>query len=224
MRWHDVCFAHWQVDAASLARALPPGIELDTYDGAAWLSVVPFRMSDVRLAVAPRSVGIALAEINLRTYVRVGERRGVYFFSLDAASPLAVRTARIGTGLAYYDASIATSEANGTISYTSTRTDRRACAGAFAGRYAGTGPLFRATAGSLEAFLHERYAFFTRHFGMLLAGGIAHDPWALQTATISVQTNTLGDLIAVALPAAPDLCFFAREVRVGATLPERLDV
>jgi len=93
--WHDLLFAHWPVDKERLRAKLPPGIALDLFDGQAWLGVVPFRMSNV----APRGLPAlpwvsAFPELNVRTYVTRDGKPGVYFFSLDAANPLAVQTAR----------------------------------------------------------------------------------------------------------------------------------
>jgi uncharacterized protein YqjF (DUF2071 family) len=89
--WHNLLFAHWPVDAELLRAKLPAGLPLDLYDGQAWVGVVPFRMTNV----APRFVPVIpfiseFAELNVRTYVTVGEKRGVYFFSLDAESAVAV--------------------------------------------------------------------------------------------------------------------------------------
>ena len=111
MRWTDLLFAHWPVPAAALAPLLPPGLALDTFDGTAWLGLVPFRMEDTRLRGQPSALAFAFPELNVRTYVRArdatagGEpRAGVWFFSLDAGSRLVVRAARAWFGLPYFDA------------------------------------------------------------------------------------------------------------------------
>ena len=96
MRWHDLLFAHWPIPAERLRALVPPQLELDTFAGSAWLGIVPFRMSRVRLRGLPPLPGAAaFPELNVRTYVRHrGERPGVWFFSLDADQPLAVEGAR----------------------------------------------------------------------------------------------------------------------------------
>jgi len=222
MWWHDVCFMHLRADAERLGRALPPGVELDLYAGDAWLSVVPFRMTDVR----PRGLftlpGFAhVPEINLRTYVRVGKRRGVWFFSLDAASRIAVRAARITTALPYFDARISSTEQNGSIAYASERRSRRGPRAAFAASYAPSGAPTVAPGDSLAAFLHERYRFFSRRGASLWTAEIAHPPWQLQTATHSIALNSLGETIGYPLTTTPDHVWFGREmhVRATATLP-----
>jgi uncharacterized protein YqjF (DUF2071 family) len=91
MRWHDLLFLHWPVRPELIRPLIPRGLELDTFDGSAWLGVVPFRMTGVRLRCIPQFAGMAFPEINVRTYVKAGGKSGVWFFSLDATSRLAVR-------------------------------------------------------------------------------------------------------------------------------------
>jgi uncharacterized protein len=105
--WHDLLFAHWPIDRAALAAKIPAGLELDLFEGQGWLGVVPFHMSNV----APRGVPAlpwisAFPELNVRTYVRAGGKAGVYFFSLDAANPVAVGVARTLLNLPYYSAAM----------------------------------------------------------------------------------------------------------------------
>ena len=100
--WHDLLFAHWPIDPARLRAMVPREFELDLFDRHAWLGVIPFQMTNV----APRGVPSlpwvsAFPELNVRTYVRVGDRPGIYFFSLDAGSSLAVKTARALFNLPY---------------------------------------------------------------------------------------------------------------------------
>lgn len=108
MTWEDVLFLHWPVPPEALAGFIPPPLRLDTFDGQAWLGVVPFRMSGIHLRGLPPIPGTAaFPEINVRTYaVAPDGRTGVWFFSLDATSRLAVRAARVWFGLPYFDARI----------------------------------------------------------------------------------------------------------------------
>src|SRR5262249_15400018 len=101
--WNDLLFAHWRVAKDRLAALVPPALELDLFDGQAWIGIVPFQMTNV----APRGVPALpwvseFAELNVRTYVRVRDAPGVYFFSLDAASAVAVKVARTLFHLPYY--------------------------------------------------------------------------------------------------------------------------
>ena len=101
MGWHDLLFAHWPFERSLVQAHLPNGMSVDTFDGQAWIAVVPFRMTDV----APRGVPAipwmsAFPELNVRTYVSIDDKPGVLFFSLDATNPFAVRVARDGLSLA----------------------------------------------------------------------------------------------------------------------------
>lgn len=219
MWWHDVCFMHWRANAQIVDRALPPGVTLDRFDGDAWLSVVPFWMSDVRPRFTPTLPGFTrVPELNLRTYVSMGARSGVWFFSLDAASRIAVESARVLTALPYFNARIITSERENTIAYSSSRTDARAAAtGHFDARYTPLDVIHHAAPGSLDAFLHERYRFFSQRGTKLLTARIRHDAWPLQGVAATIETNTLGDLIGHPLASKPDYATFARRLHVQAT-------
>jgi len=95
MTWSQLLFAHWPVDPDAVAQVLPTGVTLDTRDGKAWIGIVPFLMSDVAFRFCPPIPGLSrFLELNVRTYVTVDGKPGVWFFSLDAASRIAVRAAR----------------------------------------------------------------------------------------------------------------------------------
>jgi len=223
MMWHDICFAHWRADAEALARRLPPNVEIDRFDGTAWVSVVPFRMTNVHTRYTPTLPGFHdVPEINLRTYVLVGGIPGVWFFSLDAASPLVVESARITTGLPYFHARIEHHEDASGIVYRSTRTDRRGIGGSFVAHYRPPdgGPC--AADSALTAFLHERYHFFTQRGNRLVDGTIRHKPWSLHPITIDISRNTMGDIIAMPLGDKPDAAYFARALDVRAANVRRI--
>src|SRR6478609_5894643 len=137
MSWHDLLFAHYRVAPARLQSLVPKALELDTFEGDAWLAVVPFRMTHVGPRWLNRVPWVsAFAELNVRTYVRAGGKRGVWFFSLDAANPLAVEVARRGFHLRYLHARMrCTRDAHGWVHYESARSDRRGEPAEFTGRY-----------------------------------------------------------------------------------------
>jgi uncharacterized protein YqjF (DUF2071 family) len=215
--WHDLLFAHWCVPAEALRPLVPPALPLDLWEGRAWLGVVPFRMTGTRLRGLPPIPGAsAFAELNLRTYVRVGERPGVYFFSLDAASALAVAGARFFYHLPYWRARIAAvAEAEG-VRYDSRRTHRGAPAAAFRATYRPTGPVRLATRGSLEHWLTERYCLYVvDRRGGVRRGDVDHAPWPLQPAEASIEANTMAEPLGLRLEGPPLLHFARRlEVRV----------
>ena len=121
--WHDLLFAHWAVDVEALRARVPLALDLDLWDERAWLGIVPFRMTNVAPRGIPAVPGLsAFPELNVRTYVRVGDKPGVFFFSLDAATATAVYGARLLFGLPYYTAAMDVREQDGNIHYRSRRT------------------------------------------------------------------------------------------------------
>jgi uncharacterized protein len=127
MSWHELAFLHWPVSPHALRAVLPKTLTLDMFDGVAWLGVVPFWMSGVRPRLTPPLPGLAtFAELNVRTYVVAGDKPGVWFFSLDAASRIAVRGARTLFHLPYFDARMSVSQEGGAVRYRSERTHRGA--------------------------------------------------------------------------------------------------
>jgi uncharacterized protein YqjF (DUF2071 family) len=221
-RWSRLLFAHWPVPAAEVQSKLPSGLLVDTLDGAAWLGVVPFTMDRVRFrSVREHTFRIptahAFPELNLRTYVRTADGRGgVYFFSLDASSLLAVLGARIGFRLPYFWADMSeTTTPDGIIHYRSDRRFGGKHANAqFAAQYRSSG---RPSANDdLRQFLTERYALFVRRFGAVQVGHIQHRPWQLEDAEAEFEQNTLPQSFGFTLPNRPPLLHYSREIEMQA--------
>lgn len=211
--WHDLLFAHWPVDAAKLRARLPPGLDLDLFSGQAWIGIVPFHMTNV----APRGVPAlpwvsAFPELNVRTYVRVGAKPGVYFFSLDAGNPLAVGAARSLFQLPYYTADMHVDIVGLKVSYRSRRTGSgTATAAVFEAEYQPVGPTSPPSPGTLEAFLTERYCLYTVDSAFTLHRlEIHHPPWALQPAEASIRENTMAEANGLRLPPLAPLLHFAK--------------
>jgi uncharacterized protein YqjF (DUF2071 family) len=158
-------------------------------------------------------------ELNVRTYVRHGDRAGVYFFSLDAASLLAVVTARMVTGLPYFHAGMSSREVKEDIAYSSDRAEERVPAARFRARYRPTGAVFASQPGSLEHFLTERYSLFVKAAGILRRLDIEHVPWPLQPATADVEVNTMAQAAGFKLPTDPPHVLFSRQLDVVAHWP-----
>ncbi len=217
--WHDLLFMHWRVPVEALREHIPPALPIDTFDGSAWLGVVPFRMSGVRLRFLPALPWLsAFPELNVRTYVTLDERPGVWFFSLDAGNPLAVFIARTWFKLPYFDADMRVAPvAGGWIRYTSRRTHRGAPPAEFAADYGPTGDVFDAPPGSLEYFLTARYCLYTadRH-GRILRVEIDHPAWPLQPAEAEVRCNCMTDWLGVRLLDDRPLLHFARRIAMVA--------
>ena len=226
MRWEQLLFAHWPVPEAVLRPLIPAGLELDLLEGQAWLGIVPFLMSRVRLRGLPPIPGTAcFPELNVRTYVRHHGQAGVWFFSLDAANPLAVVLARSFYHLAYRHARMVCEVAGGCVHFSSIRTD-----GAFPGaellaRYWPNGPVFRSKPGSPIHWLTERYSLFSSdRTGRLFHGQISHAPWPLQEAVVNLSVNTMTHGLGLELQEAPALVYYSDSVDVTAGLIRRLPV
>ena len=107
--WLELLFAHWPVKPDVLRSLIPPVFEIDTFEREAWVGVVPFRMRDIHPRGLPSVQGIShFPELNVRTYVTVDGKPGVYFFSLDAGNALAVAIARSVFHLPYFNAHMTT--------------------------------------------------------------------------------------------------------------------
>jgi hypothetical protein len=221
--WHDLLFLHWPAEAAALRRLVPESLELDLYNGEAWVGVIPFFMSGIHLRGLPPMPGIsAFAEVNLRTYVRFRGQPGVYFFSLDAASRLAVRTARAWYHLPYFHARMSVEREGEAVRYSSERRERPHPA-SFCARYRPTSEVCRSLPGSLEHWLTERYSLFTAdRRGRMVRAQIHHQPWPLQSAEVNLECQTLTKAAGIKLPQSQPLAHFARRLDVCVWRPERL--
>jgi len=213
--WHDLLFAHWPVPADALRGVVPAGLDLDVFEGRAWVGVVPFRMSGIRLRFLPPVPGVsAFPEINLRTYVTRRGRPGVFFLSLDATNPLAVWTARRFFRLPYYRARMSCRNEGERVAYESRRAHRGFPVVGFRGSYGPVGPPAQALGGSLEHWLTERYCLYTPGSdGRLGIGEILHDPWPLQPAEARIEHNDLASPFGFELQGPP-LLHFARRLEV----------
>jgi uncharacterized protein len=222
--WHDLLFAHWPVPEAVLRPLIPARLAIDTFDGQAWLGVVPFRMSGVRLRGTPPVPWLsAFPELNVRTYVRAADKPGVWFFSLDADNRIAVAIARAWFHLPYFRARMSCEERNGWIEYKCRRSQRGAACGVLAGRYRATGEVFSAAPGSLEHFLTERYCLYTADQAeKIICAEIHHAPWPLQAAEAELISNTMLEADGIYLPPARPLLHFSRRQDVVVWQPRRL--
>jgi uncharacterized protein YqjF (DUF2071 family) len=210
-KWHDLLFMHWPVAVQDLRPLIPRELELETFDGTAWVGVVPFHMSGIRLRGLPPIPGLsAFPELNVRTYVRSGTKPGVWFFGLEAASAIAVSAARRWFHLPYFCARMSVEKIGDAIRYESHRTHRAAPEAVFRATYRPTGEIFRAQRGTLEYFLTERYCLYAAAGDRIFRGEIDHPPWPLQPAEVEIETNTMAASHGIGLPSAKPLLHFAR--------------
>jgi uncharacterized protein YqjF (DUF2071 family) len=210
--WHDLLFAHWPVDQNALRDKIPASFPLDLFDGQAWLGIIPFHMTNV----APRGLPAlpwvsAFPELNVRTYVAVDGKPGIYFFSLDASNPVAVGTARALFHLPYFTAAMKVQTQEGWIDYSSRRVNRESGPGDFVARYRPTGAIHEPQPGTLEHFLTERYCLYTVDSSFRPHRlEIHHRPWPLQPAELHISVNTMADAAGIRLPALAPLLHFSK--------------
>lgn len=183
-RWSDLLFLHWRWDADDLQKRLPPGLFIDTHQGDAWLGIVPFYMERIRPRFLPPVPWLSwFQELNVRTYVHDKHGTpGVWFFSLDCNQPIAVRVARAGFGLPYFDATMHSRRANGRVHYTCQRREQTSAA-SFGYTLDPSARL--AEPGTLDFFLAERYVLFAQTPRGLRLGRVSHVPYPLCAATVS---------------------------------------
>jgi uncharacterized protein YqjF (DUF2071 family) len=207
--WCDFLFLHWRVDPAALRALVPEPLQLDLRDGEAWLGIIPFHMTDVRPRGTVNVPGVsAFPELNVRTYVKVGDRRGVYFLSLEAHNRLAVETARLTYGLPYFAAKIRWEREGDRITYASERADSRGPAAAFRAHYRVRGPYGYSRKGTLERWLSERYCLFTVANGRVSTTDVHHLPWPIRDAEVHIEVNTMAAAHGLALgDAAPHVMY-----------------
>jgi uncharacterized protein len=212
-RWRDLLFLHWAVAPDPLRPRIPDPLVLDLHAGRAYVGLVAFRMEGVRPGWLPARFGFAFPETNVRTYVRGPDGTpGVYFFSLDAGSWLAVAAARAGFGLPYYAARMRVDAAPSRVAYCS---ERIAPGRPGLRAEAALGPVRgSAPQGTLEEFLVERYLLYGRRRGALWRGRVHHAPYPLREAALGPWDETLLRAAGLQRPPEPPLVHFATGVDV----------
>ena len=220
--WNDLLFAHWPVDAAAVRERVPASFELDLFDGRAWLGVVPFHMTNVAPRFVPALPWVsAFPELNVRTYVRVGDKPGVFFFSLDAGNPVAVGAAKTLLNLPYYTADMTVMPGE-TIRYSSRRlADPQP---QFQAAYRGLGDRRPPARGTLEYFLTERYCLYAvDHRFHAYRLDIHHPPWTLESAEAQIAVNTMADAAGIRLPPMAPLLHFSKRQDMVCWAPRAVD-
>jgi hypothetical protein len=220
-RWRRLGFLHWTVEPDAIKRLLPPGLELDTWEGLAYVGIVPFTIRGTRPPFLPAVPGVlSFHEVNVRTYVHhdSGEP-GVWFFSLDAASRLAVWGARLTYKLPYFFARMSlTEQPADVVTFRSRRADEKADFGC---TYQPTEDVKPAAAGTLEFFLVERYLLYSWDGANLRSARVWHQPYPLQSGRVHHLSQDLLSAAGISIPAgqAP-LVHVAREVDVRIYRPK----
>jgi uncharacterized protein YqjF (DUF2071 family) len=211
--WEHLLFAHWRVPFEQLRTVVHPEIPIDTFDGSAWIGVTPFTVNGMHVRGTPPPPGLSsFHEINVRTYATIEGKPGIYFLSLDAASRLAVETARRVYRVPYFDAEIGVENEDGRIRYTHERTQADGPPAGFAAEYRPTGPVYNAAPGSFDHWATERYCLYTvDDEGRIQRGDIHHPPWPLQQASVDIAHNTMADPYGIELQGEPTAHFARRQ-------------
>lgn len=220
--WRDLLFAHWPLPHGEVRPHVPPALELETFEGSAWIGLTPFRVEGLRPRYLPPIPGLSsFPELNLRTYVRIGDRPGVWFFSLDAASTPAVLAARASYRLPYRRARMSVEERDGWIRYAMRR---RGGDAEFVARYRPAGPAGTAESGTLAHFLVERYALYAApREGRLLRADIHHPPWPLRPARAEIERESVSAAAGLRLPDRPPVLHFSGRQDTVVWRPRRVD-
>ncbi|UOQ55075.1 YqjF family protein [Hymenobacter cellulosivorans] len=222
-RWSQLLFAHWPVAPEVLRPYLPARLELDLFEGQAWLGVVPFTMSGIRPLGLPAVPGLSnLHELNVRTYARLDGVPGVWFLSLDASLALGVWAARTLFHLPYLHARMSLTRTGHTLRAQAERTHRGAAPARFAAAWTPGTALPQAQPGSLAYFLTERYYLYTAgpevaHAATgstLWRGKVYHQPWTLREATLSTWESTVVESHGLPTPAGPPVLYAADSLDV----------
>ena len=178
--WGKLLFLHWPIAVEELRPLIPDRLEIDTYDGTAWIGITPFTMWDVRPAMLPALPYLSTShEINVRTYVHLDGVPGVWFLSLDAGNALAVLGARLAFHLPYFQARMALEEEGRRINFRSERIHWKAPEAFFKAAWTRGASRLKAQPGTLDFFLIERYCLYTARGSHLYRARIHHRPWPL---------------------------------------------
>lgn len=222
--WERLLFAHWPVPGETLRPLVPRGLELQTFEGRAWLGVTPFILRALRPRGVPSIPGLApFPELNVRTYVTADDRPGVFFFSLDAGSALAVAGARAVYSLPYFRAQFSVTSNGSGVTYRSRRSHRGAAEAEFSAAYRPIGSAVSPAPGTLAHWLTERYCLYavTRR-GRLRRAEIHHLPWLLKGADAVIHVNTMTRGLGFDLPRSAPMLHYAEHLDVHVWPPVTL--
>lgn len=214
--WGDLLFLHWRVPEELLRKHIPAGLDVDTYEGRAFVGVTPFTLWGVRPVFVPPVPFLSeFHEINVRTYVHAEGVPGVWFFSLDANSTAAVLGARAFYRLPYFDARIDRTREGDTTVYSASRTDKEGAPAEFEARWDVGGDQPEAEPGTLDFFLTERYCLYAADGGKLYRARIHHKPWPLHDAKLRSYRSTMVDAAGLGHPEGEPLVHHGGPVDVA---------
>lgn len=215
--WHHLLFLHWETAPHPLRTLLPSGLTLDLFQGKAYVGLIPFTVRNSRLAMVSRAPQLGdFHEVNVRTYVRLGSREGVYFFSLDAASRSAVLAARMTYKLPYHFARMSMSVEDNEIGLRSERRWPGPLPASCSIRHKLSEAIPRPEPpGTIGHFLVERYTLFTYSRGKLHEATVEHEPYRIQTTDLLQADETLIWASGIRKSEHPPLAHYSPVVQVA---------
>ncbi|GAB3041611.1 YqjF family protein [Natronobiforma cellulositropha] len=226
MTWRDGLFLHWPADPGALEHHVPPPLELDTRDGRAWLSILPFVLARAGIRGSPGFTRLSVPELNVRTYVRFRGDPGLFFFSVDVDSAL---LANLVGGLSRLPVSRARMHVEGDderVAFSSSRPgseDEHDWTGArFAATYRPDGRVFYAEPDSLEYWLTARRRLYAPGGRGVLSAEVAHAPWPLRPAAVTVHENTMFAANGLPEPSGEALAHYCGELELTGSVPRWL--
>lgn len=190
--WNQLLFLHWPVQPEQIRPLVPAELEIDTWEGMAWIGITPFAIERARPVLAPPLPLVSSSlEINVRTYVHHDGVPGVWFLSLDASNPLAVWGARLAYLLPYYQARMELQAQTGRLRFRSVRRHPGAAQASFQASWRLGSRMPTAVPGTRDFFLIERYCLYSGRAGRLYRARIAHVPWPLSAARVEDLSSTM---------------------------------
>jgi uncharacterized protein len=220
-RWRELLFIHWPVAIASVRALVPRQLEIDLYDGQAYVSLIPFVVAESRPRGMPRVLASRFLETNLRTYVKAADGEvGIYFFSLDASSTLAVVFARLLYGLPYFPAVMSIRTEERRTEYAARRQGRDA---QLEVDWRLGDAIGNAQDRTRDHFLIERYSLFVERGGVIYRGRVRHGPYPLQQVTVTHVCETLSTAAGLPRPTDPPFYHYSPGVDVDIFWLERVE-
>jgi uncharacterized protein YqjF (DUF2071 family) len=222
-RWRDLLFMHWPAPPEAIRPHVPGGLEIDSFGGEAYVSVIPFVIAESRPAGAPEALASRFLETNVRTYVRTPDGEpGIYFFSLEASSLLAVVAARLLFGLPYFPAAMSMRREDSDVEYTSRRHGTRDTGVEVAWSIGDT--MNPAVPGTRDHFLIERYSLYVARRGRLYRGHVRHAPYPLRRPAVRRLRQTLVGAAGLPEPTQPPFCHYSPGVDVEVSWLDRVAI
>jgi uncharacterized protein len=213
-RWHEISFFHWSCEPSVLQNRIPSSLQIDTFDGKAWISLTPFLLTGLRPPLLPRTLGMDFPEMNLRTYVIGPKGPAIWFFSLDARRLSAVIGARATTGLPYFWADMQVDIGERENSYFSNRGGRAKA------RIRIAKEEWITQQSPLDVFLTARFRLYSLWRRRLITIEVEHPPWILNRVRVLEFEETVRRTMAVEFPSPDFLAHHSRGVdtKIGTPL------